>query len=367
MGSQSIKTWLSGHKWLLWLMVFMAVIISLNTLYSVFYGTEQIKIFYHQLVYAVCGFFLAFLVSRYDYRIFRRHIYLFFLIAFSLLILVLIRGLKINGTTGWINLGLFSFQPVEIAKLVTILALSAFFAKYHNVIYSWKVLFFSFLIPLPFAALTLLQPDLGSTLALMGIWGGFIFASSAPKTQKIAIVLATVTLAVFGWLFLLKDYQRERLSTFVNPEKDALGTGYNTLQAVTAIGSGGIKGKGLGFGSQSQLHFLPEAHSDFIFAVFAEETGWIGVIIFLVASLLFYFAIINISSSSKDNFGYFLGVGTFWFFIIHFFVNVGMNLGILPIVGLPLPFLSAGGTNLFISFFLVGLIQSVGRLSQKTS
>lgn len=365
MSTQAIKTWLSGHQWLLWLTVGMAVIISLNTLYSVFYGTEQIKIFYHQIVYVALGFLLAFLVSKYDYRIFRRHILVFFLLALALLILVLIRGLRINGTTGWINLGLFSFQPVEIAKMVTILALASFFARYHNLIYSWKVLVFSFLIPLPFAALTMLQPDLGSTLALLGIWGGFIFASGAPKTQKITILALTLFIALFGWFFLLKDYQRDRLSTFVNPERDALGSGYNTLQAVTAIGSGGIKGKGLGFGSQSQLHFLPEAHSDFIFAVFAEETGWIGVIIFLVASALFYFAIINITSSSKDNFGYFLGVGVFWFFIIHFFVNVGMNLGMLPIVGLPLPFLSAGGTNLFISFILVGFIQSVGRLSMK--
>ncbi len=364
---QSLKTWLSGHQWLLWLTVGMAVVISLNTLYSIFYGTPQIKIFYHQIIYVLLGFVMAYLIGRYDYRIFRRHILVFFLGALLLLILVLVRGLKINGTTGWLDFKVFSFQPVEVAKVVVILALATFFAKYHNVLYSWKVLAFSFLIPLPFATLTLLQPDLGSTLALMGIWGGFIFASSARKTQKITLIAVTVSIALFGWFFLLKDYQRDRLSTFVNPERDALGTGYNTLQAVTAIGSGGVKGKGLGFGSQSQLHFLPEAHSDFIFAVFAEETGWIGVIIFLVASLLFYFSIINIARFSKDNFGYFLVVGIFWFFLIHFFVNVGMNLGLLPIVGLPLPFISAGGTNLFVSFILVGLVQSVGRLSLKNN
>lgn len=362
----NIKTWLESQQWLLWAASGMMMALSLSALYSLFYSSKEITIFYHQATYIFLGLLVALAVSRYDYRILKGNLqYLFFFTIF-LLGLVLIYGAEINGTTGWLKFKFFSFQPVEIAKFTTILLLSAFLSRYHNVLYSWKVLFFSLLIPMPFAALTMLQPDLGSTIALYGIWMGFILASSVSKTRKFAIILIAIIIAVSGWFFFLKDYQKARLSTFLNPEKDRLGIGYNTLQSITAIGSGGFFGKGLGYGSQSQLHFLPEAHSDFIFAVLAEESGWLGVLIFFFISGLFYFAIISTAEKSRDNFGYFLAIGIFWFFFIHFVLNVGMNLGMLPVIGLPLPFLSAGGTNLFISFLFIGILQSVGRLGTKS-
>ena len=165
-------------------------------------------------------------------------------------------------------------------------------------------------------------------------------------------------------VFPSQVYLLSVLLPFLNPESDPLGVGYNTLQSITAIGSGGIKGKGLGFGSQSQLHFLPEAHSDFIFAVFSEQVGWAGTTVLFGTILLFYFALFSIARNSRDNFGYFITIGVFWFFFIHFFVNVGMNSGIMPVVGLPLPYLSAGGTNLLVSFIMVGMVHSVSRLGK---
>jgi rod shape determining protein RodA len=308
---------------------------------------------------------LAFIVSNYDYRILRRLIPLVVLISLGLMAFVFIGGVTIHGTTGWLNFKLFSFQPVEIAKFATILTLASFFSHYHNLLYSWKVLLVSFLIPLPFALLTFFQPDMGSTIALYGIWIGFILASSVSRERKVALICACLLLIVLGWFLLLKDYQKARLGTFVNPEKDPQGIGYNTLQSITAIGSGGMLGKGLGYGSQSQLNFLPEAHNDFIFAVLAEESGWIGTIIFLSIAGLFFFSIVNTAQISRDNFGYFLSIGIFWFFLIHFTLNVGVNLGLLPVIGLPLPFVSAGGTNLFVSFLLVGMLQSIANLGVK--
>jgi len=343
-------------------MVTLMGVLSLNTLYSLLYSTSQIKIFYNQLIYIIIGFALSIIISRYDYRVLKQYNTVLFFLSVILMGAVLIGGLSIRGTTGWLDLKIFSFQPVEIAKLTVILILAAFLSRYHNLLYSWKVLAFSFLIPLPFVILTLLQPDLGSALVLIGIWTGLLMVSSAPYAKKLILIFGELSLVIVGWFFFLKEYQKARLLTFIHPEQDPLGVGYNTLQSVTAIGSGGISGKGLGYGSQSQLNFLPEAHSDFIFAVFAEEAGWIGVLFFFIIFFLFCVSIINITARSRDNFGYFIILGSFWFFFIHFFVNIGVNLGILPVVGLPLPFLSAGGTHLLVSFILIGFIQSVARL-----
>lgn len=362
----NIKSWLESQQWLLWATSGMMVALSLSALYSLFYASPEIKIFSHQATYILLGFSVAFLVSRYDYRILKRNLLAYlYLGTLFIMTLVLFYGSEINGTTGWLSLKYFTFQPVEVAKLTTILVLAAFLSHYHSRLYSWKVLVFSLLIPMPFAVLTLMQPDMGSTIAIFGIWMGFILASSVSRTRKVAIILVGLTIASSGWFLFLKDYQKARLSTFLNPEKDRLGIGYNTLQSITAIGSGGVFGKGLGYGSQSQLHFLPEAHSDFIFAVLAEEAGWLGIVIFFFITGLFYFSIISTAEKSRDNFGYFLSIGIFWCFLIHFVLNVGMNLGMLPVIGLPLPFLSAGGTNLIISFIFVGILQSVGRLGTK--
>jgi len=362
----NIKTWLESQQWLLWATSGMMMALSLSALYSLFYASPEIKIFHRQTIYIMLGVTSALLISRYDYRVLRRSLTPLFLTTMAIMTLVLFYGTEINGTTGWLSFKIFSFQPVEIAKIATILALATFLSHYHNLLYSWKVLGVSLLIPMPFAILTLMQPDLGSTIALFGIWMGFILASSVTRFRKMAIIAMGIVIVSCSWFFFLKDYQKARLSTFLNPEKDRLGIGYNTLQSITAIGSGGVLGKGLGYGSQSQLHFLPEAHSDFIFAVLAEEAGWIGILIFFFISGIFYFSIINTAGRSRDNFGYFLAVGIFWFFFIHFILNVGMNLGMLPVIGLPLPFLSAGGTNLFISFLCIGILQSIGRLGVKS-
>jgi rod shape determining protein RodA len=362
----NIKSWLESQQWLLWATSGMMVALSLSALYSLFYASPEIRIFYHQVVYIVLGLTIALLISRHDYRVLKHNLAYLYIATLIIMGAVLVYGVKINGTTGWLDFKLFSLQPVEFAKLTTILILAAYLSRYHNLMYSWKVLAFSLLIPMPFAVLTLLQPDLGSTIALFGIWMGFILASSVTRPRKVAIILVGLLIATSGWFFFLKDYQKARLSTFLNPERDRQGIGYNTLQSITAIGSGGIFGKGLGYGSQSQLHFLPEAHSDFIFAVMSEEAGWLGVLFFLCISGLFYFAIISSAEKSRDNFGYFLSIGIFWFFLIHFILNIGMNLGMLPVIGLPLPFLSAGGTNLLISFIFIGILQSVARLGTKT-
>jgi rod shape determining protein RodA len=304
------------------------------------------------------GWVMLFLFASLDYRhIQRLSTSLYFLMLF-LLVSVLLWGNRVNGTEGWLNLGIVRFQPVEAAKPVLILFLASFISKKNTELGDLVRLFASFVLSFFLIFLVLKQPDLGSALVLMGIWLGMIVIAGVRWKHFVAMTLIGVVVVVCGWFFLV-PYQKDRILNVIHPYSNPKGSGYNVIQATVAVGSGGLTGKGIGHGSQSQLNFLPEKHTDFIFSVIAEELGFFGsvVVVFLYGVVLYRLKCI--AELAHDNFGYLLTVGVMTMFFIQIFVNIGMNIGILPVTGIPLPFLSYGGSSLVSLFVSFGLVMSV--------
>lgn len=303
------------------------------------------------------GLFLA--VSLIDYR---RYLPTFspfiFLGTLVMLVLTLIIGHYVRGASRWLGVGAFSFQPSEMAKLSLILGLAW--------LHGWRRIdgIWGFLLSLGFlmicAVLVFLQPDLGTAIILFAIWLGVSFIAGTPLIHFLILAFLGLLSLPIGWHFLA-DYQRQRVFAFLNPGADPLGAGYNILQAVMAIGSGMFWGRGLGRGPQSQLRFLPERSTDFIFASLAEEWGLIGVVILLTLFLILFFRIRRAAEGSNSDFGFLVGYGVLFMLLSQMVINVGMNLGMMPVTGLPLPLISAGGSSLVVTLVSLGLVESIVR------
>ncbi len=354
-----------------WLLVASALFIfgvGLLSLYSISVTGDPWSIsgsyFLRQAIFGVVGIILMICFQFFDYRhIVRYGTHLYFLSIF-LLVLVLLFGRTVNGTAGWFSLGFFRFQPVEGVKIALILFLARFIVAKRSELGEWVRIVASLILSFLLIFLVLKQPDLGSALTLAAIWGGIILVSGIRPRHILVLFLTGVVVASAGWFFL-EGYQRNRIDTFLHPESDPRGSGYNVLQAMVAVGSGGISGKGVGFGSQSQLNFLPEKHTDFIFATVTEELGLVGAGVILFAYGVFLFRTWRIAEQAKDNAGYLIAVGAQVYFVVQIFVNIGMNMGLLPVAGLPAPFLSYGGSSLIASFTITGLLLSVHRQGWK--
>lgn len=347
--------------WLLIIAVFLISLLSLTTLYHLNKDIQTFN-FSKQLLYVGIGFFLLLAMSLVDYQIFRNYSGLLLFIyaaAAVLLIAVLFFGEKIRGTTGWFVFGGFNFAPVEFAKLAVIILLAKYFSIRHIELYKLRHLIASGIyVALP-VLLILLQPDLGSAIVLAAIWLGIVVISGIRLRQLVIIILIGALLCGAMWVGLLKDYQKKRVLTFLNPQKDPLGYSYNLRQSIIAVGSGGFWGKGTGQGTQSHLGFLPESNTDFIFAAVAEERGLIGVLgLFFLYGFLIY-RILKISFAAENNFSRLFAVGLAVMFSFQISVNIGMNLGLVPVVGIPLPFLSYGGSAAVMNFLGLGILQSI--------
>jgi rod shape determining protein RodA len=348
--------------WSLMVSVLALCIIGLLSIYPTVYGDEA-NIFYKQLAFVVGGFFLMFVFAFLDYRIFKNHPF-FLLILYFLSVLflvgVLIFGREVRGATSWFRFGILSFEPVELAKLVVILILAEYYSLRHIELYRIRHVVISGIYMLIPVALVFFQPDFGSAMVLLFLWLGIMIISGIKLRQLLALFLIGAILFGIAWFVILKPYQKERITAFINPYLDPLGSGYHRIQSVIAVGSGGFWGRGLGHGSQSQLKFLPDRYTDFIFASVAEELGFVGLIFVFVFYFLLFARIIKISIAATNNFARLFCVGTAIVFIFHIIVNIGMNLGLLPIAGISLPFISSGGSNLLIGFVAIGIIQSIG-------
>ncbi|EKE11481.1 MAG: Rod shape-determining protein RodA [uncultured bacterium] len=346
--------------WILVVSVLLLLCVGLVTLYSMssFDSAAGLNHFEKQLTSIGIGIFLLLLFSFFDYRILNSYstkLYFFILIILSLLIFF---GTTIRGTTGWIGFGPFNIQPVEMAKVIIVIFLASFLSKkksYFSVVLRTIVSIILVLIPV---MLILKQPDFGSAAIIMAIWVGMLFASGINKKVIFGLVFVGIIATTSGW-FMLKDYQKDRLVNFVSPDNDPRGTGYNVIQSIVAVGSGGMWGKGLGHGSQSQLNFLPEKHTDFIFAVFSEELGFFGSGVILGLFGLLIYRIKETARLARDNFGYLLAVGVIVMLFFQVLVNVGMNIGVAPVAGVPLPFLSYGGSSMISVLASIGIIQSI--------
>lgn len=311
-----------------------------------------------QLLYVVVGLVLFWIMSRIDYGVLRNYATGLYIVMIVLLLIVEIFGATRLGATRWINLGFFQFQPSEFAKLVLIIFLAKFFAGSYEQSDKFKYLLFSLVYALPPLVLVLVQPDLGTAMVLTAIWLVMALCTKLPK--RYFLVLLVVFLAMIPVLYpRLAPYQKQRITTFVNPTADPSSTGYNVNQAIIAVGSGGMFGQGLNSGSQSQGNFLPSQHTDFIFAVLSEKLGFVGALVCILLYAILVLRAIWISKNSSDRFGTFLGIGIATMFAFHVIVNIGMNIGILPVTGIPLPFISAGGTSMIISLIAIGILESI--------
>lgn len=344
-----------GIDWLLYLIPLVLTILGIVIIFSVTYQTNQ-TVMISQIIYVVISFAVAIFLTFLDYRVLRGVSFFLYLIVITLLILVLIIGDRTFGAARWINLGVFQLQPSEIAKLVILLFLARFFAEKEE----FKTLDFFLLlgiVGLPML-LILFQPDFGTAMVIFVIMLVMLAFSKAPKIILAIILGLLIVSAPIGWHFL-KTYQKQRIYTFINPAQDPYGSGYNVTQAKITVGSGGLWGQGIGKGTQIQLNFLPVAHTDFIFASTAEALGFVGSSVLLVLLIVLISRVISLARSAKDVFGFYFAIG--WSFVLLFqvFVNVGMNLGIMPVTGIPLPFVSAGGSSMLTNMAAIGILQSI--------
>lgn len=320
--------------------------------------TPQYFLFYKQCATVAIGVASIALLTYFDYRQWRSLGLLLYLSGALLLLGVLLFGSIVNGTQGWFRLGPLSFQPVEVAKLTLACYLAAFFAGRGSRRLSWKLFGMSFAATSVYAGLVLLQPDFGSAMVLYAIWGIICLFIGLPRYAIILLPLLGVLAGGLIW-GQLKPYQKSRIETFLDPSRDPRGSGYNAIQAKIAFGSGGLYGKGIGEGSQARLRFLPAASTDFIFAVVGEEMGFIGMLVIFGTSSLLVLRLMKIAFEAEDEYAALLLVGITGALLIHIVVNAGMNIGIMPITGIPFPFLSAAASFMLMAFAAIGMSQSI--------
>ncbi|MCX6805659.1 MAG: rod shape-determining protein RodA [Patescibacteria group bacterium] len=311
-----------------------------------------------QVIYVLVGAVLFWLVTRLDYDVLRGYSKAIYIIMVALLIIVEVFGATRLGATRWISLGFFQFQPSEFAKLALIIFLARFFADSYDHSDKIKYLVISILYLLPPLLLVLAQPDLGTALVLLVIWLAMALTSRIKKRYFVALLAILVISAPLLYP-RLAPYQQQRVATFVSPTANPSTTGYNVNQAIIAVGSGGIFGQGLSSGSQSQGNFLPSQHTDFIFAVLSEKLGFFGGVVCIFLYSVLVVRAIWIARNSSDRFGTFLAIGIATMFGFHVVVNISMNIGLLPVTGIPLPFISAGGTSMIISLLSVAILESI--------
>src|SRR3972149_8723161 len=350
---------LKNFDWILFAAIFLLLAMGISVLYSTTLNMvggsgEALK----QLIYAGIGLVLFFLVSSLDYRLLKGYTSFMYIFVLVMLAFLLFYGKTAMGATRWFDFGFFQLQPSEIAKLMMIIIMAKYFAANHEYMNKFKHIVRSFIFMFIPLVLVAMQPDLGTAIVFIMIWIFMVFVSNIKKLYVAFMgVLGLGSLPVI-WTFLA-DYQKQRVLTFINPSVDPKGTGWNISQALIAIGSGRFFGRGLGHGPQSQLNFIPEKHTDFIFAAMAEELGFLGIMVFLGLFLVIIIRGIRAAVNSKDLFGMYLATGIVAMILFHVFVNVGMNIGIMPVTGIPLPLTSYGGTSIIITLVSVGILESI--------
>lgn len=351
-----------GFDWALVVAAVFLCAIGFAAIYSVDLSRGAALIYTKkQLIAFGIGLVAMFAAAFSAHTFFKAYAKWFYLSVVFLLVLVLFFGETIRGTTGWFSFGGFSLQPVEFAKIGLILMLAYVAANFGRRFE--KPLFFigTGVMAMLMIALVLLQPDLGSAILLGLIWFGLMWLVGARKIYLLLLVFFLAAFSVVAWSYLLAPYQKERLLTFVDPSRDPLGSGYNTIQSTIAVGSGGAFGRGLGFGSQSQLRFLPATQTDFVFSVIGEELGLSGVVVVLALYGLLFYRLLIIARSTKDDFVALTACGTAILFFSQFFINIGANIGLLPVTGVTLPFVSYGGSSLIASLLLIGIVESLNK------
>lgn len=338
-------------------------IIGLINLYSATHGiTESInnRLFWQQLVWILAGWILFFTVTVFNYQFYRRFAWPIYFVNLTALLLTDLLGKTYYGAQRWLDLGFFRYQPSETMKVAIVLVFARYFSQIQNVNgLSVKQLIIPILATLAPVAITVDQPDLGTGVLILGISTALILFVRVRTWILVAGVVSILIALPIVWNVGLHDYQKNRVLTFISPGKDPRGTGYNSIQSKIAVGSGRFLGKGFRKGTQSQLEFIPERHSDFIFSVLSEEHGFVGSVASVGLFIVLFLTGIRVAAQGRDRFGTLVVVGVMAIMFLHVTINIGMVIGLLPIVGVPLPLLSYGGSSMLTTMLGLGLVSSV--------
>ncbi|HHD92322.1 MAG TPA: rod shape-determining protein RodA [Candidatus Portnoybacteria bacterium] len=358
-----ITNYLKNIHWPIIIPIIIIIVFSLLNLYSISHSINSSHlVFKKQIIFCLLGIAIFFWLSKFNWSIlknFSTPILFFYFTSIILLFLPIILQQQIRDTHSWIKFGPLDFQPVETVKISLILVLAKYFSSRHIELYKIRHLIISggyLVIPL---IIVLLQPDLGSAIVLLAIWTGMILLSGVRTKHFIFIIIIGLILSFLGWNNFLKPYQKERIIGFLHPQEKINSQNYNLHQSLIAIGSGGITGQGILRGHQSQLGFLPEKQSDFAFAAFAEEWGLIGCLALILTYFYLFYQLIKNSSRMNNNFSRLYLSGFCIYLLTQSSINFGVNLGLLPVTGISLPFFSAGGSNLLINFVMLAIAESV--------
>lgn len=356
-----LKIYFKNFDWLILAAVLLLAVFGLIEIYSVALGQEAVDFlnFRKQALFILVGLGLLFFFALTDFQVLKSLAKYLYPLAVILLLAVLMFGSSVRGTKGWFGFGGLGIQPVEFVKVILLIFLADYFSNLATRVKTLSQLWYSGIMTGILAGLVLFQPDFGSSLMLLAIWFILLILTGFRRKYFLAIAAIFIVTITFSWFFIFKDYQKERIMTFVNPQAGALSTGYNISQAKIAVGSGSLMGKGVGFGSQSQLKFLPEAQTDFIFAVIAEELGFLGVCLVLGFFALFFARLLAVIPKINNDFGVYFILGSLGLIFLQMFINIGMNMGIMPVVGLSLPFVSYGGSGIVSLFILVGIMENI--------
>lgn len=330
------------------------------------FGGET-RFFSRQVVWLFLALAAFFVATFTDWRFLRRTRFAFgaYFIALILLAWVPFAGTLVRGAQSWFDFGAFSFQPVEFAKLALIILLAKYFSRRHIEIARLRHLVVSGAYAFLLIFLLLLQPDFGSAVIVSSLWFGLVFLSGISR-KHLAIIGAVAVSALTGlWFFVFTDIQKARIESFLHPLADVQGAGYNALQSVVAVGSGGVWGKGVGYGTQSRLEFLPEYETDFVFAAFAEEWGLLGALLIFALYGVVFWRVLAAARMGETNFETIFALGVAAFLLAHFVIHIGMNIGLLPVTGVTLPFLSYGGSHLLMEFLAFGMLTSMRRRARR--
>lgn len=329
-----------------------------------FQGVDPLVV--RQALWIGLGVVLFFMAASVDWRVLRRSGVAggVFAVCLVPLVILIVAGHATQGARSWFDIGPFTFQPIEFVKLALIIVLAKYFSRRHIEIRNIRHILFSGGYALVAFVLVALQPDFGSAIIVFLIWFGMVLVSGISRVHLITIFMIGIVVSGGLWFFGFQPYQRDRILTFLDPMADIQGAGYNAYQSTVAVGSGQFLGKGIAYGTQSKLRFLPEYQTDFIFAAFAEEWGLVGVGLLFVLYGVLFARIVVMASRGATNFETLFALGVLCYFLAHFTLHVGINLGVLPVTGTTIPFMSYGGSHLFAEFLALGVLSGMQRYSR---
>ena len=346
-----------------WVLLGSAVAISLLGIASMYEFGSTNQFAPKQMLWLALGVAVFAVVHFIDWRFLRRTISAvgIYGVSVALLVALFVVGATFQGAQSWFNFGAFAVQPADPAKLALIIVLAKYFSRRHIEIARLRHVAVSGIYALIIFLLLFFQPDFGSAIIVLGVWVGVVLLAGIPLRHLVFLIGLGAVVGASLWMFAFAPYQKARIVSFLHPLADIQGVGYNAFQSTVAVGSGGLLGKGIGYGTQSRLQFLPEHETDFIFAAFSEEWGLGGVLLlFLLFGVIFYRIMTN-AKYGATNFETLFSLGVGVLLLVHMSIHIGMNIGLLPVTGTPLPFMSYGGSHLIVGYVMLGMISAMRR------